>query len=420
MIIYKNKLFYFPTLVDMASEFEPERVKQNSFDDVEEVKTTDVSTHIINDTMDEKTNGEFIITTQLPSIDGISPSETIIKKTDPKVGSDGVSAFNYFIGIGYILAAGLSLAFQITWVKFGKLQGYKPFQMLLGRGIIQFYFTGMIDVHDTYCVTQKHESPHKETHHPNNLAPQNSKEWMYVSIRGVLGFLTAYTNFTAVTYLPLSDSMTIFATFPIWTIIFAAIFLKEQIRNYHVIALILGICGVMLVAQPTFIFPDPDAEPPKDYTRGLCYCLFGSFVNSGAFLVLRKLKNIKATYSVYSYAVGCIVGSLFTGATKWSEWKAIDFSTWYDPTLLFTLGFFGFAGQYLKTKSIQYIPAGVASLVRSTDVLFGMVLQRIFFKRVPNKLKCVGGLMVALPIMIVSYFKIQKAKELKQKELQKV
>lgn len=143
--------------------------------------------------------------------------------------------------------------------------------------------------------------------------------------------------------------------------------------------------------------------------QGVFLCLSASFVNGFAFLVLRKLKHIKATYSVYGYSIGAMVGSLFMGALDFGSWKAINFSDWYQPSLLFSLGFFGFAGQYLKTKSIQYIPAGVASLVRSTDVLFGYVLQMIFFHKSPDLITIIGAICVALPVIIISVGKIYKA-----------
>lgn len=200
--------------------------------------------------------------------------------------------------------------------------------------------------------------------------------------------------------------------------IFAAIFLKEKILCIHIIALILGISGVMLITQPPFLFSkELHAEDYSFIGVGLSLC--ASFVNGFAFLVLRKLKNIKATYSVYAYSVGAMVGSLFMGALDRNSWKAIDFSSWYQPTLLFTLGFFGFSGQYLKTKAIQYIPAGIASLIRSTDVLFGYILQMIFFHKVPNKLTIVGAICVALPIILISWTKLQKSRKKQQQEVLK-
>ena len=106
-------------------------------------------------------------------------------------------------------------------------------------------------------------------------------------------------HFPTVSIFDIGDGAAIFATFPLWTVILAAIFLKEKILCIHIIALILGVGGVILITQPPFLFSkDINSE---DYSfEGVALCLSASFVNGFAFLVLRKLKNIKATYSVYA------------------------------------------------------------------------------------------------------------------------
>ena len=58
----------------------------------------------------------------------------------------------------------------------------------------------------------------------------------------------------------IGDGTAIFATFPIWTVILAAIFLKERIMFVHIIAMILGIVGVILITQPPMFFTRLDAE----------------------------------------------------------------------------------------------------------------------------------------------------------------
>ena len=123
---------------------------------------------------------------------------------------DSVSKMMYFIGVVYVLCASTALSFQACWVKFGKAEGFKPFQMLLGRGIIQLFFTALIDVYDNYLCTNTKEgqTPSNHNQKPKNLSPQNAKEWMWVSIRGVLGFFTAYGNYYALTLLPLGISFT--------------------------------------------------------------------------------------------------------------------------------------------------------------------------------------------------------------------
>ena len=141
---------------------------------------------------------------------------------------------------------------------------------------------------------------------------------------------------------------------------------------------------------------------------GVFFCLCAAVVNGFAFLSLRKLKNVPATYSVLSYSFSVMIGSLVVGlAFDYGEWKGVDLSNYYDLTLLLAIGAFGFVGQFLKTKSCQYIEGGVGSIVRSTDVLWAYSWQIIFFDAIPTLLTLVGALCVVFPVILISTVKIR-------------
>lgn len=187
--------------------------------------------------------------------------------------------------------------------------------------------------------------------------------------------------------------------------------LKEKIQIFHYVAMVLGVSGIFLIVKPSFLgmAPSTDNDPSSkhNYGLGVPLVLSAAMCNAVAFLVLRKLKHIKAGYSVYSYGFGCIIGSMIVGFAKMSEWKAIDFSSYYQPVMLFTLGLCGFLGQYFKTKSIQHVPAGVASLIRSSDVLVNYILQITLFGDKPDGLTICGAVCVTLPIIIISVAKLR-------------
>ena len=60
-------------------------------------------------------------------------------------------------------------------------------------------------------------------------------------------------------------------------------------------------------------------------------------------------------------------------------------------------------------RSIQYIEAGVASLIRSIDVRTGYALQYIFFNNTPDVLTVIGALLVIAPIVIISSANLHKS-----------
>ena len=63
----------------------------------------------------------------------------------------------------------------------------------------------------------------------NQLWPKTMFERIMVILVGMLGSLTMLTAFTCVILMPVSDATVLMFTTPLFTMIFAAIFLKERL-----------------------------------------------------------------------------------------------------------------------------------------------------------------------------------------------
>ncbi|MEJ2721652.1 MAG: DMT family transporter, partial [bacterium] len=73
-------------------------------------------------------------------------------------------------------------------------------------------------------------------------------------LRGIVGFAALFCFFYAVTKLPLADITVIHFTNPVFTAIFASVFLGESMGRREMSGLLLCLAGVALVAQPAFLF----------------------------------------------------------------------------------------------------------------------------------------------------------------------
>lgn len=143
--------------------------------------------------------------------DGTNASEM-----ENDLGHDRTSKRSYLIGVGFTLAASWAFAFQNYWVKKASGAGFRTFQSLLGRGVIQVLCTGIIDLYDIYAskpiTTGESEIISKTKTAEKNLAPQNRKDWIYIILVGILGFTCAYCNFGGTELLP--QGMMYFAVLP--------------------------------------------------------------------------------------------------------------------------------------------------------------------------------------------------------------
>src|SRR5262245_45705972 len=70
------------------------------------------------------------------------------------------------------------------------------------------------------------------------------------ALRGVLHFLSALGFFVAASFMPLADVTTLYSTSPLISVLLSAILLGESIRGFHWIAVLLGLAGAVIAANP--------------------------------------------------------------------------------------------------------------------------------------------------------------------------
>lgn len=310
----------------------------------------------------------------------------------------------YKIGVTYMLLSSLTLSFQGVTVQIGKKLGYHAFELLLARGIVQLLLNLILQL-----LTNKNN---RNNNQRLDFHSFESKHWIYIIIRGIIGFSVAIFVYSGVQLLNLGDAMSLFSTFPIWTIIICYIFLKENIHRFHIISLIFGMIGIILVSQPTFIFSHSNTNHINEL--GVFYELLAAIFNGFAFLILRKMKNIQAIYAIYSYSICCIIGSTIYGLIYgFQNWKGIDFNNvinngYKDILVLICVGIFGFGGQLFMTKSTQFVEASVGSLVRSTDVVFAYLWQILIFGVTPTYITVIGSICIVSAVVIIAIRRIKQ------------
>ncbi|MBA53023.1 MAG: EamA family transporter [Pseudomonadales bacterium] len=69
-------------------------------------------------------------------------------------------------------------------------------------------------------------------------------------LRNIAHFLGQFGWFFAIAYIPLAAVFAIEFTVPLWTMIFAALLLRERITAHRLLALGLGIAGVVVILRP--------------------------------------------------------------------------------------------------------------------------------------------------------------------------
>jgi drug/metabolite transporter (DMT)-like permease len=157
--------------------------------------------------------------------------------------------------------------------------------------------------------------------------------------RALMGAVGMGFTFGAPVLLPLAEAVTLGFTTPIFAVIFSALLLKEKIGPYRWAAVLLGFCGVVVIARP-------DGHLP----------LFGSLVGLGAGLMVAlisiQVRDLTRTdeplsivfwFAALSTPVLALFLPFYAEAHSSQEWM-----------LLGAIGLLGCIGQLLLTASLRF------------------------------------------------------------------
>ena len=97
--------------------------------------------------------------------------------------------------------------------------------------------------------------------------------------RGVIGFLGVAATYSSIHLVPLHDFSSIFFLYPALTVVLAWLFLGESLSWLALLGIALGLAGVPVLTQPSFLFGGPPWTLER--TTGIILALLGSVAMGG-------------------------------------------------------------------------------------------------------------------------------------------
>ncbi len=214
--------------------------------------------------------------------------------------------------------------------------------------------------------------------------------------RGLVGTMGMSMGFAALGLLPLSEVKAIQYAQPVLVVIFAAMFLGEQVRVFRLTAVALGMTGVLVIMWPRLTtFSDAGVDP---YLALGALVAFGSAVMAGlAHVFVRKLTATEPTSAiVFYFGVTASTLSLITVPFGWVM------PTPFELSMLVGAGLVGGVGQIFLTSSYRYADASVVAPFEYASILFAIGIGFFVFDEVPTLVMLVGiALIVAAGILII-------------------
>ena len=205
-------------------------------------------------------------------------------------------------------------------------------------------------------------------------------------IRGIVGFIALNCFYFAILRLPLADATVLQFLNPAFTSVIAAIFIAEALGIRHMGLVVFSLLGVMLVAQPTFLFGQMSAGlDPLAVGAGVVSALLSAV----AWVIIRKLaRTEEPLVIVFYFALVSTIGSSPVMITD----LVVPY-LWEWPLLL-GIGVMTYFGQLWLTKGMRLEPAGRVAAVGYLQIVFAALWGVLFFSEIPGPLSIAGALLI--------------------------
>jgi len=239
-------------------------------------------------------------------------------------------------------------------------------------GFFRFFF-GLLIIFP-FILTNKFKALHTN----------NFKLYFFRSGLNLVGMLA---HLTAISIMTLEKNAALGFIAPLYVTILAIIILKEKIKIYRTMSLILGFIGVLIVIQPGF----------NTFEKGVVFALIGNFCFALSMIVVKKISKKDTSFTIFPYLY--IFSTFYTFIIYIFFWQIPDLR---QITILFIAAVLGTSGHYclnqaIKISEVTFIaPFNYFALVWSS--LFGYLI----FNEIPNTFTWIGGSIIFISIMIIT------------------
>ena len=219
--------------------------------------------------------------------------------------------------------------------------------------------------------------------------------------RGFMGFVALLAFFYNIAHISLGDAMTYSKTSPIFTAIFAWLFLREKLGIKAWMAVFVGFVGIVFITQPSgFGFSK--------------YDWLGIFSGIGAALAYTSVRELKRYYDtraiVLSFmGVGTIGPLILFFISPYIHLRELDFmlGEFVMPqgivwVYVIAMGLFATLSQVLMTKAYGETKAGIVGAVSYTNILFSIIVGLFLGDSLPSLTTTFGIVLIVFAGIMVA------------------
>lgn len=208
-----------------------------------------------------------------------------------------------------------------------------------------------------------------------------------MAARAIIGTTGLFFTLSAMRYLPMSYATTLFFVSTLIVPILAVVLLKEKIGVHRVTAILIGFCGVLLVAQPSGAVT----------MIGIGCALAAGVGHALVQIMLRALKRQPAFTITFYFFLGGVLMPL-----PLMPFLA-HMPTWHSGLLLLMVGVTGCLGQLFLTWAFQNASASLVSPFNYTGLVWAMIFDLTIWGVVPSAVVFAGAALIIGASLYIAY-----------------
>jgi drug/metabolite transporter (DMT)-like permease len=200
-------------------------------------------------------------------------------------------------------------------------------------------------------------------------------------LRGLLGTVAVLLYFFAITQVPAGEATLLNYTYPLFTLVFAVLFLGERPGPRLVGGLVVTLAGLALTVEAT---------SGRLLSLGVVAGLASAVVSGAAIATLRSLRQTAG--STVIFFVFCLVALVMSGPLAAAHARLPPMQ---DLALLLGIGLASTAAQLLLTDALGHVPAAEAAALGPLTPVTAYLLAAVFLGE-PLTLRIAAGILVAI------------------------
>ena len=229
-----------------------------------------------------------------------------------------------------------------------------------------------------------------------SILKMNNPKLFYV--RGLIGVIGMFTGFTALTLIPLAQTTSISFSTPIFITIGAMFFLGEIIKVRRIIAILIGLIGMLIIIRPGV----------APISLGIALAFFAAISHAINALIIKRLTETDTADSIVAWMVIMLIPISFFPAIFVWEWPSG--LVW---SYLWALAGFGTLAHMSITRAYALTEITSLQPLEFLKLPLAALLAWLLFSEVPEIWTWIGGVIIFLSTSYISHREIVLARSIK-------